>query len=385
MKLNRMADRHNHGNWLEVQLIEPLLERSGGGFSLLPAVPWGSKTFKGLNLLSDPHAQPLAMVLRERYPLLYAEWFHRVYNATQNVLEIEKTLERYKVEREVLFEKRNEFTLKLQESFGEMRQDFKPSPLKKEQTRYEIKAAIAYLLSPWLAPVLFHTMTELFASNLHPSDPVAFVVYPVLGGLAAAASVGAKVAVKTAVQNSYTASQEDQRKPKVRIERIFQSPVLWTMVILGAEIGFGAPFMIRFLDRAVRQNPFWQVAIVLGTSLGPSINMGMAWALGQEGARLSQQVAKEESRLANLYPDSHYSKSLELSTAQLGKTRMQVKVIDERVRELERQLKVASRRARIDYLKWLRKVERIPDCSITMKQSVKWLKGSAKDGLIKRQ
>ncbi|MEP1075198.1 hypothetical protein NDI52_07300 [Leptolyngbya sp. PL-A3] len=385
LKKDPSGIKFDRPNWFETRVIDPVMERSGGWLSLLPAVPWGSHTFQGVDLLHDPHAQPLATFLREQHPLLYSEWFHRVYNATQQVLGLEIKLQQYKEAREALFHQRNEMAFRLQESFGDMKADFKVSSVNQEMEKYQMKAVVAYLLSPWLAPVLFHTMKELFASSLEPSDPIGLMVFPILGGLAAAASVGAKIAVKTAVQNSRLSYQEDHQKRPSLIERVFQSPVLWTVVVLGTEIGFGAPFMIRFLDRAVRHNLFWQVAIVLGTSLGPSINMAMAWALGREGARLSYLVAKEETRLATLYQGSPYSRSIEFTNSQIGQLKMRVNVINERVRELERQQKIASRRARIDYLKWIRKVERVLDRSSKTRSSFRWLQESANGGLSTRQ
>ncbi|MEP1079375.1 hypothetical protein NDI52_28610 [Leptolyngbya sp. PL-A3] len=346
-------------HWFERWIIDPIQERSGGWFSLLPAVTWGGATFEAVDLPNDPHAQPLATYLREHHPLLYSEWFHRIYNGTRQVCELQVKLEHYKESREALFQQRNELVFRLHESFGEMRADFNVSSVSKEMEQYQIKSVIAYLLSPWLAPVLFHSMKELFARSLHPSDPIGFVVFPLLVGLAAAASIGAKIAVKTAVQNSRMSYMEEHQKRPSPVERIFQSPVLWTVLVLGAEIGFGAPFIVRYLALAVRDNPFWQVAIVLGSGLGPSINMAMAWALGREGARLSHLVAKEETRLSALYQESPYRRSIELSNSEIGQAKMQVNVLNARIRELERQQKTLSRRVRIDYAKWIRKVERI--------------------------
>jgi hypothetical protein len=87
--------------------------------------------------------------------------------------------------------------------------------------------------------------------------------------------------------------------------------------------------------------------------------MAMAWALGREGARLSHMEAKEEARLAAIPPEAYYSRTIEFDTSKLGELRVHLKTIDERVRELEIKLKIASRRARIDYQKWFRKVERV--------------------------
>ena len=345
--------------WLELYVLDVLQEWFSRWFERLPAVSWGSKTFDASDLCSDPHAQPLAEFLRVHEPLLYAEWYHRIFNATSYVVELEQELKRYQEERIKIFSERQLSVIQIRESLGTIKTERKQSYLDRTRRLHQAKSVIAYALSLWLAPVLFHAFTKLFAHSIQWSSSEALIVFPLLAGLAASASIGAKLGVKTAVKNSYFSAEPELQMRSSRIYQVFRSPITWTVLVLGLEIGFGAPFIVRFLDRAVRENLFWQCAIVAGTSLGPAVNMAMAWSLGREGAELARLEAKEETRLAALPVETNTYRTFDTATMQLGHLRMQIRTVDARIRDLEKQLKVVSRRGRIDYQRWIKKVERL--------------------------
>jgi hypothetical protein len=344
--------------WLELYVLDVLQEWFSRWFERLPAVSWGSKTFDAFDLCSDPHAQPLAEFLRVHEPLLYAEWYHRIFNATSYVVELEQELKRYQEERIKIFSERQLSVTQIRESLGTIKTERKQSYLDRKRRLHQAKSVIAYALSLWLAPVLFHAFTKLFAHSIQWSSSEALIVFPLLAGLAASASIGAKLGVKTAVKNSYLPAETELPLHLSRIYQVFQSPITWTVLVLVLEIGFGAPFIVRLLDRAVRENLFWQCAIVAGTSLGPTVNMAMAWSLGREGAALSRLEAKEKNRLAALPVETSSYRTFDTATMQLGQLRVQIRAVDARIRDLEKQLKVASHRGRIDYQKWIKKVER---------------------------
>lgn len=266
--------------------------------------PFGLHTFnEGTELVNDPHAGPVAKVLKTYASEKYMQFYHVVFDATLAVRHYQQRLMELKAAelkglQGLAGAKARVVALKA-ELAQQLRLPFLMPliVLLRSFGRYDSANALSDLVSLGLAFMVFQGLMELFRLEVTDisGDEVFLVV--LIGFAAVSVTFGIKSLLATMVVNRGLVNGGPV--PFWALLRRGDSILYLSLVFVGIETAFASPYFISRLPLSIRDELTWRLSACMSAGMFAVVNVSLGVAQGgklvREAGALSHRSGEPDS------------------------------------------------------------------------------------------